>query len=421
VKTRVVREWPGAEQMVSACHDAAIAVADGVWLSPGLSNSYLVQTDEGRVVINTGMGHEAPVHKRVYDAIDTSPIRFIVLTQGHVDHVGGVDHLRDESTHVIAQANNQRCQADDRRIKRFRIQHSLPFFRDAMKSSPAARSGPRPVQSEPVPDITFEDSYAFELGGRRFELYATPGGETIDQLTVWLPQQRIAFTGNAFGALLGHFPNLVTLRCDRYRDPLAIVASANRILALEPEVLCVGHFGPLVGAVEIRTEITRVRDAVQYVHDETVKGMNSGIDQNTLMRQIQLPEHLEVGQGYGRLTWSIKAIWEQYAGWFRGESTTELYPVPAKEVWPEVVAVAGADQLLARAESRLAAGETVHALHLVEMVLAAEPSHAHAWHLSRAAHERLLIDSSNFWETRWLRSQIEDAERAMETSRGSDQ
>ena len=411
--SRVVQDWPDAESMVPAHHTAATEVADGVWLSPGLSNSYMVQTDDGRVIINTGMGFEAPVHKRVYDAVDGSPVRYIVLTQGHVDHVGGVDCLRDDQTLVIAQANNQRCQADDRRIKRFRIQRSLPFFKETMQASAPREATSRPVPSEPVPDVTFEDSYAFDVGSKRFELYATPGGETVDQLTVWLPSQRIALVGNVFGALLGHFPNLVTLRGDRYRDPLAIIDSANRILALEPEVLCVGHFGPLVGAQEIRSELERIRDAVQYVHDETVKGMNAGIDQATLMRTVELPEHLEVGQGYGRLTWSITALWEQYAVWVKGEATTELYPVPSKEVWPDVVAAAGADALIARAEKHLAAARPVHALHLVDMVLAAEPKNRTAWELSRAIHLNLLANSSNFWETRWLRGQVHDLENSL--------
>jgi alkyl sulfatase BDS1-like metallo-beta-lactamase superfamily hydrolase len=181
----------------------------------------------------------------------------------------------------------------------------------------------------------------------------------------------------------------------------------------------VGHFGPLVGAAEIRSEIERVRDAVKYVHDETVKGMNAGTDQSTLMHQIRLPEELEVGEGYGRLTWSIKAIWEQYAGWFKGESSTELYPVPAKEVWPEVVEAAGSVALLDRAASRLAADEPVHALHLVEMVLAVEPGNRRAWELDKAAHEQLLLVSTNFWETRWLKAQVEDAEEALTKSGGS--
>ena len=40
---------------------------------------------------------------------------------------------------------------------------------------------------EPVLTDSFIDHHAFELGGRRFELYSTPGGETTDALVVWLP------------------------------------------------------------------------------------------------------------------------------------------------------------------------------------------------------------------------------------------
>lgn len=397
MKTQVVQEWPGAEQMVSAHHDHATHVADGVWMSPGLSNSYLVETSDGRVVINTGMGHEAPVHKRVYDAVCESPTRHILLTQGHVDHVGGVDIFREPDTKVIAQANNPACQADDRRINGFRIRRSMPFFMEAVGRHGAGTTRtPRPAQSEPTPDVLFDEAYAFEVGDTRFELLATPGAETIDQLTVWHPQRRIAFVGNVFGALLGHFPNLVTIRGDRYRDPLRVIESADRILALEPEILCYGHFGPLHGKDAIRAEIERVRDAVQFVHDGTVQAMNEGVDLWTCMETLKLPEHLEVGEGYGRLSWSIRAIWEQYAGWFHAERTSELYPIPPSAVWADVVEVAGKDALVARAERYLADDDPVRALHLLEMVLHGDPSNHDARELSLATHEALLARSENF-------------------------
>ena len=50
------------------------------------------------------MGFEGPLHRRVYDAVDPSPTRALIFTQGHYDHVGGVDSVRDEDTDVIAQA-----------------------------------------------------------------------------------------------------------------------------------------------------------------------------------------------------------------------------------------------------------------------------------------------------------------------------
>lgn len=407
------RSRPGAFDIRPASQSQATRVAESIWLSEGMSNSYLVVTPAGRVVINTGLGFEAPVHKRNFDAVDGGPVRYILLTQGHVDHVGGVDLFREPGTEVIAQENNRVCQDDDARIHPFRVAHSAPFFPEAVGKAEKNRT----VQARPQPTLTFKDRHAFELGGIRFELVATPGGETIDSMCVWLPDQRVAFVGNVFSALFGHFPNLVTLRGDRYRQALPFIDSVDRVLALEAELLLSGHFGPIRGAALVRTELARVRDAVRYVHDATVCGMNEGKDVFTLMREIRLPPELDVGQGYGCVAWSVRAIWEGYAGWFHQRSTTELYPVPAAEVYPDVVELAGGAAAVAGlARRRLDAGEAVAAIHLAEMALAAEPDSRPALEAYLAAHERLLDERGgfNFWETGWLRHQIERSRRALE-------
>ena len=99
------------------------------------------------------------------------------------------------------------------------------------------------------------------------------------------------------------------------------------MLDLEPEVLLTGHFEPVRGKALIRSELERLRAAALYVHDETVKGMNEGKDVRTLMRELALPDDIEVGQGYGKVAWNVRAIWESYAGWFHYRSTTELYGI----------------------------------------------------------------------------------------------
>ena len=80
---------------------------------------------------------------------------------------------------------------------------------------------------------------------------------------------------------------------------------------------------------------------MQYVNDATVAGMNEGKDVFTLMREIRLPDELAVGEGYGKVSWGVRSIWEGYAGWFHARSTTELYPSPPDAVWAEVVTMAG--------------------------------------------------------------------------------
>lgn len=377
-----------------------------------MSNAYLVTTPAGRVVVNTGMWFEARTHKRNFDAVSDAPTRYVVLTQSHTDHIGGVETFREDGTVLIAQAANEACQGDDRRIHGFRIRRSLPFFAAVMGRPGFVRGDPveiPPMATPAAPDITFDDTYSFELGGRRFELLAVPGGETTDSLVVWLPDDRIALAGNMFSALFGHFPNLVTMRGDKMRSALAFVASVQRVIDLEPEMLLLGHHGPVRGAELVRSECERIRDAVQHVHDATLDAMNRGDDVWTAMRSITLPASLTVGEAYGRVDWSVRAIWEGYAGWFHQRSTLELYGVPPEHGSAEIVNLAGGpDVVVARAAEVLAAGDALTAVRLCEMALAVDPRHAGALQAYVDAHDALLAadGGKNFWLTRWLEGEI---------------
>lgn len=409
--TPLYRSRPSGFDIQPASQREATKINDFIHLSQGLSNSYLITTSEGRIVVNTGMGFEAPVHKRNFDAVDRSPLRYILLTQGHVDHVGGVDLFREEGTEVVAQANNSSHQEDDGRIAAFRASRSAFAFADAIakawKYIQDNAGGGIPPQSRPTPDITFDDRYELTLGGLRMELLWVPGGETTDSMVIWLPDHRICFCGNLFSALIGHFPNLVTVRGDRYREALEFVRSLDRVLRLEPEILLTGHHGPVVGKDLIREELTRIRDAVQYVHDATVRGMNHGKDVYTLMNEIELPAEFEVGEGYGKVSWSVRAIWENYAGWFHHRSTTELYAVPHASVHQDLVQLAGGPEVVAaRASERLASGAPVEAIYLAETALTADSKNVAALEVIIAAHERLEDESQNFWLTQWLRRQL---------------
>lgn len=404
------RTRPGAEAIAGANAPAAQEMCPGVWLSPGLSNSYLLTTGEGRIVVNTGMGFEAPVHRANYDAVDMSPIRYVILTQGHYDHVGGVDVLTDPDTDIVAQANWVTWRRDNELLAAFRTQNSSFAFADTVAAAIAdvsARfSGAVPAQTSPVPTIVVDEKLELTLGGRRLELYATPGGETTDSLVVWLPEEEICLCGNVFGALFGHIPNLVTMRGDRYRDALTVIESIEKIRGLGAEVLLTGHFGAITGKDRIRSELTRLRDAVAYIHDQTVAGMNAGKDVHTLMREVVLPPELDVGEGYGMVRWNVRAIWENYAGWFHHRSTTELYPVPPGSISADLVELAGAGNVVARARRSLSDGDPLRAIALAELVRGVQPHNAAATQVLITAHEQLLKASTNFWEAAWLRKQI---------------
>ena len=112
-----------------------------------------------------------------------------------------------------------------------------------------------------------------------------------------------------------------------------------------------------------------MRDAMQAVHDRTVELMTSGADLYTAMREVTVPEHLDVGEGYGKTSWNVRAIWEMYAGWFQHRSTTELYGVAPNSVAADVVTPPAPTRSSRRPALTSAAGRPVQALHLTDLVL----------------------------------------------------
>ena len=119
---------PGAEAMLPAVPDLVEEVSPGIWCSPGLSNVFLLPTSAGRVIINAGMGFEGPVHRANLDSVDSSPVRYLIVTQGHYDHVGGLDSVRDPATKIVAQANWQQWRDDNERLARYRSSRSAFAF-----------------------------------------------------------------------------------------------------------------------------------------------------------------------------------------------------------------------------------------------------------------------------------------------------
>ncbi len=151
-------------------------------MSTGTSNAYMVNTDEGRVIINTGMGFEALTHKRLFDEVSEERTAYIILTQGHVDHVGGVGQFREAGTHVIAQERNPQCQADDERIAPLRQSQSYIWFQHVIDEAiEVAKDHPEVfIQDAPSPDILFRDDKKFLRIDFIIRLFYLKSGAQVD-------------------------------------------------------------------------------------------------------------------------------------------------------------------------------------------------------------------------------------------------
>jgi glyoxylase-like metal-dependent hydrolase (beta-lactamase superfamily II) len=389
----------------------ARGIARGIYLSADVSNSYLVTTDGGSVVVNTGLNGAR--HRELYSKVTLAPIDLIFLTQSHRDHYGGLGELRGPRTRVVTHEQFPVTLGWAPPLAEYFEPRTTKLWRSVLGSA-RPRQAPRSASSPPKvqPDVLVGDHAEFEVGGRRFETIYTPDGETVDSICVWMPDERVVFTGNTFGPIFLSMPFLVTLRGDRPRYVDNYLRAVERVRDLGAEILVTGHGDPVVGADVVRAGLTRMRDAVTYVRDATTAGMRAGKDVHTLMRDIQLPPELQIGEFHGKTSWNVRSIWEGYAGWFYAKSTTELYAVPPTSVEGDLLELAGIDAVAGRAAAKAAAGAHVEAIYLAEIVLRSDAGHRVALQSSLDAH-RALLDASgsqNLSETMWLKSEIASLE-----------
>ena len=248
-----------------------------------------------------------------------------------------------------------------------------------------------------IPSITFADEYTYELGGYHFIMVHTPG-ETPDHITIWIPELSAVFVGDNY---YEYFINNATLRGTLTRPILGYINALNLALAYDPEYYLMGHGSPVVSKNIVQGTVTNLHDALQYIFDETIKGINDGKDVYTLMQEIKLPDKYRISPYFGKVEWTVRGIYHEYIGWF-DENPATMYPEPISSIYSDLVEIAGVDALNSKVEKLLNEKENVKALHLTDVILKSDPNNKTTNKLRFKALEELKSGTRNNIERIWL-------------------
>ncbi len=374
-------------------------VADGVHVAVGfgLANAALIEGTDGVLVVDTLESAEVAQEVRAeFRRITRKPVRAIVYTHHHADHVFGARVFAgDDRPEVYAHGSLPReFQRSLTGVRPAVATRSVRMFGMSLdeRQVPNVGVGPRLAIGERStlaylpPTKTFADRLRVTVAGVEMELQHAPG-ETDDQLFVWLPQKKVLLCGDNF---YRSFPNLYSIRGTPYRRVKSWVESIDRMRDLRPAFLVPGHSRPLSGADAIHKVLTDYRDAIQYVHDQTLRGLNRGRTADELAESVRLPPPLArspyLQEFYGKVSWSVRAICNGHLGWFDGDATN-LLPLPPRERARRMADLAGGEEaLLRRAEEAVTRKDYQWALELTGCLLSLRPENRAA----RAARVRAL-------------------------------
>ena len=363
-----------------------IEVTEGVHVAVGfaLANAIMIEGKNSNIIIDTtGTVETAREVKELFDSINSNPIEAIIYTHNHADHTYGATVFAEDSTEIYAHDSTEKYLSRVIGILRPIISsRSSRMFGNVLPSDEVENNGIGPFLEigrdgrKPgllYPTKTFSDQLKLTIGGIKVELYHAPG-ETNDQIFVWLPEKRALFPGDNFYKT---FPNLYTIRGTPYRDLVGWVNSIDMMRYLEPAYLIPSHTRPLVGEKSIYDLLTTYRDAIQYVHDQTIRLMNKGMGPDDIAETLALPKHLGdspyLKEFYGTPEWSAKNVFSGYLGWFDGNPSS-LRPLPKLEEAQNIIDLAGGwDLLFLEAEQSYLEEKFQWSLQLTDYLLRVRP------------------------------------------------
>jgi alkyl sulfatase BDS1-like metallo-beta-lactamase superfamily hydrolase len=319
----------------------------GVWclVGNGLSNQTFIEGPEGLIAIDTGeCVEEMRAALKELRAVTHKPIVAVMYT--HFHYVAGTRAIFEEAGRKLPVYAHEGIVANRARV----ADEIGPFYGRGLVEQfgmnlPA--DGPDALVNvglglafrfpehapftpgfEP-PTVTTATATRWQVAG--LEVHVTPApSDATDSVTFWFAGLGLAVQNILWPALF----NVFAIRGEEYRDPRILLAGLDHLASLGADHLLGAHGPPLEGREAIATRARRYRDSIQFLWDQTVRGMNKGWTADEIAARVKLPalfdEDWLTTERYGVAEHHVRQIHNGLKGWFDGDPA-KLFPLPPVE------------------------------------------------------------------------------------------
>jgi alkyl sulfatase BDS1-like metallo-beta-lactamase superfamily hydrolase len=405
-----------------AAHTALFAkkvykIGDNVYsaVGYGLANIIMVEGSDGIVIVDTGCGMDQATEVLAeFRKITTKPIKYIVYTHHHADHVGGTRAFAspaDVASGKVTIISHDSLPAEFAQengvigeVMSIRAGSQYNSFLAMLKPDEVQNmnSGIGPIFSYQktgflLPTKMFHDKLDMTLCGIPMQLRYVPS-EANSEICIFIPKDKILLSAEV---IQDHtFPNLYTLRGANFRDPETWVKSIDFMRTLDADYMVPQHGPPVEGKFEVAKVLEMYRDGIQLVHDQSLRFADDGYAKDELIQKVRLPEVLAnyspwLREFYGSVKHSAPQVYSGYIGWFDGDPVA-LDPTPRVEYAKRMVAlIGGHDRVLSEAKQAYESGDNQFAAELATYLIRMDNEDMDARTIKAAAFRKLGYENIN--------------------------
>ena len=239
-----------------------IHTIDTGFVRPQFDAAYLL-VERGRAAfIDCGTNHAVPRLLTALDEVGLSPaaVDWLILTHVHLDHAGGAGELiaRLPNARLLVHPRGARHMIDPAQL----WAGASAVYGEAVMEQTYGRL--RPIAAERV--VEAADGHVVELAGRALRCLDTPG-HARHHLCVFDARANVCFTGDTFGLSYREFdsangPFILPTTSPVQFDPVALHASIDRLIALQPTAMYLTHFGRVEDVVRLAADLHAQIDAM---------------------------------------------------------------------------------------------------------------------------------------------------------------